>query len=77
MFVLRCHETGFHFPETLDRDRLQAKFGLNVVIVKPELSKSDFLLEYGEELYRRDPDLCCRVNKVQPMQSALEGMSAG
>ncbi|MCD4738049.1 MAG: phosphoadenylyl-sulfate reductase [Anaerolineae bacterium] len=70
-------DTGFHFPETLEfRELLQAHLGLNIVIAQPELSKNDFVLEYGEELYRRDPDLCCQINKVRPLQCALDGMSA-
>ncbi len=70
-------DTGFHFPETLSfRDELQARLGLNVVVVRPLISKSELLRKYGEGLYRRDPDLCCYLNKVEPMRRALEGMAA-
>jgi phosphoadenosine phosphosulfate reductase len=27
---------------------------------------------HGPELYRRDPDKCCFINKVEPLQKALE-----
>ncbi len=70
-------DTGFHFPETLAfRDELVERFGLKLVVVEPELSREDFLRAYGEDVYRRDPDLCCYVNKVEPMQRALDGMVA-
>jgi phosphoadenosine phosphosulfate reductase len=65
-------DTGFHFPETLTfRDELQARFGLNLVIARP--AKSQLAAQYGGGLYRQDPDLCCYLNKVEPMQRALVG----
>ena len=65
-------DTGFHFPETLTfRDELQARYGLNIVIVRPAIEKSQLLEKHGEGLYRRDPDLCCYINKVEPMQRAI------
>ncbi len=70
-------DTGFHFVETLAfRDELQARYGLNIIIVHPAVSKSQLLAKYGEGLYRRDPDLCCYINKVEPMQRMLAGMRA-
>ena len=70
-------DTGFHFPETLAfRDELVERFRLKLVVVRPELSREEFLRSYGEDVYRRDPDLCCYVNKVEPMQRALDGMVA-
>ncbi len=70
-------DTGFHFPETLAfRDMLQTKYGLNIVTVHPAIAKSQLLQQYGEGLYRRDPDLCCYVNKVEPMQRVLAKMHA-
>lgn len=68
-------DTGFHFPETLTfRDELQARYGLNVVAVRPAIEKSELFQKYGEGLYRRDPDLCCHINKVEPMQRAVSGL---
>jgi phosphoadenosine phosphosulfate reductase len=65
-------DTGFHFPETLEfRDQLDEKFGLNVRSLEPRLGHAGFREKYGE-LHRRDPDLCCHLNKVQPLNDALE-----
>jgi phosphoadenosine phosphosulfate reductase len=70
-------DTGFHFSETLAfRDELQARFGLNVIVARPAISKSQLMAQYGEGLYRRDPDLCCYINKVEPMRRALSGFDA-
>ncbi len=65
-------DTGFHFPETLTfRDELQARFGLNIQVVRPAIEQSQLIAQYGQGLYRRDPDLCCYINKVEPMQRAI------
>lgn len=70
-------DTGFHFPETLAfRDELQARFQLNLVVVRPTIEKRQLVARYGEGLYRRDPDLCCYINKVEPMQRVLDGLYA-
>jgi phosphoadenosine phosphosulfate reductase len=70
-------DTGFHFPETLRfRDDLVDRFGLNVKVMRPEISKSELFDRHGEAPYRTDPDLCCHINKVEPMQRALEDQSA-
>jgi len=62
-------DTGFHFPETLTfRDELVVQLGLNLVIAQAAVQKSQQIARYGEGLYRRDPDLCCYVNKVEPMR---------
>ncbi len=58
--------TGFHFPQTLAyRDYLTELFKLKVVDVNPD----PYHLRYAqqEKLYEKDPDLCCSVNKVQPL----------
>ncbi len=69
-------DTGYHFPETLAyRDQLAAAFGLNVRIVRAQ-NRAELVQRYGDALYRSDPDMCCYINKVEPMRRALEGLSA-
>ncbi len=70
-------DTGFHFAETLRfRDELTALLGLNVRNLKPHVEKSELFRRYGEGLYRRDPDLCCHINKVQPLEREVQGLRA-
>lgn len=70
-------DTGYHFSETLAyRDDLVARLGLNVRIVRSSLNRADFVRQYGDALYRRDPDMCCYINKVEPMQRALGDLGA-
>lgn len=67
-------DTGFLFPETIEfRDRLVEQLKLNVVVFKKETSHAEFLEKYGK-LYEKDPDLCCDINKVEPMRRAIEGL---
>ncbi|MBD3422607.1 MAG: phosphoadenylyl-sulfate reductase [Chitinivibrionales bacterium] len=66
-------DTGFHFSETLEfRDRITKSLSLNLKIVYPEISKNELLGRHGEYLYRRDPDLCCYINKVSPMSKIAD-----
>ena len=68
-------DTGFHFAETLEfRDRIAKSWGINVVELRGEHGSPKRQAEiYGPGLYRRNPDLCCTINKVQPLQHALAG----
>ncbi|KAA3615805.1 MAG: phosphoadenylyl-sulfate reductase [Calditrichaeota bacterium] len=60
--------TGFHFSSTLKyRDDLADIFGLNIVEIAPEFEDHSFT-EY-EKLWKTDPDSCCFINKVKPMDN--------
>jgi phosphoadenosine phosphosulfate reductase len=67
--------TGFHFPETLGyRDEIVRRFGIRLRDVTPAMPREQFAAEHGLDLHRRDPDLCCRINKVEPLREALAGL---
>lgn len=69
-------DTGFHFKETLEFvSKLRSDFGLRIETLRPLLSNDDFLEQYGG-LYQKDPEMCCYLNKVEPMTRALKGASA-
>lgn len=64
--------TGFHFPETIKfRDQVVKEFGLNLVDLKPETPKALQKDITGRFLFTSDPDYCCHVNKVIPMDQVL------
>lgn len=70
-------DTGYHFPETISfRDRLVEEWGLNLEVMTAQISRDTFIQRYGDDLYSRDPDLCCYINKVEPMERATEGLDA-
>ena len=67
-------DTGFHFQETLDfANEVSERWNLNLVSLRGEHGSAERQAEiHGPELYRRDPDRCCFINKVEPLQKALE-----
>lgn len=67
-------DTGFHFPETLEfRDRLQNEFGLNVRNIGIAEERKHLRYQNGVPLCKIDPDFCCHIHKVEPVQRALQG----
>ncbi|MFF5899153.1 phosphoadenylyl-sulfate reductase [Streptomyces argenteolus] len=65
-------DTGYHFEETIGtRDAVDAVMDVNVVTVTPRRSVAEQDAEYGPRLHDRDPDLCCALRKVEPLQDAL------
>ncbi len=69
-------DTGKHFAETLAyRDLLAERLGLNLVILTPDaadLAKKD---ENGLR-WSYDPDGCCDIRKVRPLEKALANYDA-
>ncbi len=69
--------TGLLFPETYAlMDDLQARFGFNLIRVKPQLSVEQQAEQYGDALWTRDPDSCCAMRKVAPLKESLTGYEA-
>ena len=66
--------TGFHFKETLAfKDEMTARWDLKLVELVGEHGSAERQAEiHGPELYRRDPERCCSINKVEPLMKALE-----
>lgn len=71
-------DTGFHFPETLAfRDEVVARYGLNLRNLTPIIDRDLFKAIYGDDqLYYRNPQECCRINKVAPHEIAFKAYSA-
>jgi len=64
--------TGFLFPETIKyKDLLAKEFGLNILDVKSSIPKSQQKDSFGNLLFASDPDYCCFLNKIQPLDSIL------
>jgi phosphoadenosine phosphosulfate reductase len=64
--------TGFHFPETIVyRDQITQLMGLNLVDLHSNTSKHMQKDAAGKLLFTSDPDFCCHLNKVQPLDNVL------
>jgi len=65
-------DTNLHFQETYDtRDRLTAKYGVEFIQVKPDLTLEQQAEKYGDKLWEREPNQCCAIRKVEPLQRIL------
>ncbi|MFF9478504.1 phosphoadenylyl-sulfate reductase [Streptomyces sp. NPDC014733] len=70
-------DTGYHFPETLGtRDAVAAVMDVTVLTLTPRQSVAEQDAEYGPKLHDRDPDLCCALRKVKPLEEGLAGYDA-
>ncbi|MEU3830116.1 phosphoadenylyl-sulfate reductase [Streptomyces sp. SID486] len=70
-------DTGYHFPETIGtRDAVEAVMDVNVITLTPRQTVAEQDAQYGPKLHDRDPDLCCRLRKVQPLEEGLKDYQA-
>jgi phosphoadenosine phosphosulfate reductase len=69
-------DTQLFFRETYEtRDRLVERYGLR--LVRPDvLSVAEQALREGANLWERDPDRCCHIRKVEPLERALAPFDA-
>jgi phosphoadenosine phosphosulfate reductase len=70
-------DTGLHFAETLRvREVVQRTIPVTIRSVRPELTVAEQDEQYGPRLYARDPDACCALRKVEPLDRALDRYDA-
>lgn len=69
-------DTGFLFSETERTAKIvESRYDLPFETITPGHTIMEQAREYGRQLYLRDPDLCCKLNKVLPLERALQGYS--
>jgi len=65
-------DTGLLFPETLAlKKRLEDFLEIRIESLEPELSVEEQGRVHGPELWKQDPDSCCVLRKVEPLQRKL------
>ena len=72
-------DTGYHFDETLTmRDAVAATYRgrINLVTVSPDQTVEGQDAEHGRDLFATNPDRCCFLRKVMPLDRALAGYDA-
>jgi len=70
-------DTGYHFAETIGtRDAVSVVYPVNVINVTPPTTVPEQDAELGPKLYARNPDLCCYLRKVVPLEQSLEPYDA-
>ncbi|GGO93076.1 phosphoadenosine phosphosulfate reductase [Nocardioides phosphati] len=70
-------DTGYHFAETIGTaDAVKHTLPVNLITITPVQSVAEQDAQYGPDLYKRDPDLCCKLRKVEPLATSLDGYDA-
>ena len=70
-------DTGYHFAETIGtRDAVEATLPVNLISITPVQSVAEQDATHGKDLFARDPDLCCALRKVKPLEDALSSYDA-
>ncbi len=65
-------DTGLLFPETVAlKKKLEDFFELKIESLEPDLTVEQQADVQGPELWNREPDLCCTLRKVLPLQDKL------
>ncbi|WP_334075689.1 MULTISPECIES: phosphoadenylyl-sulfate reductase [Paenibacillus] len=70
-------DTDFHFKETYEtRDAMAERYNLDFVRVSPEITPEEQALQYGNELWKSEPNACCNIRKVEPLTRILSKYDA-
>ena len=69
-------DTGVLFEETHETwRRFERHYGIEVVAERG-ISLEEQAAAHGDRLWERDPDACCALRKVAPLEAALSGFDA-
>ncbi|KMK76048.1 phosphoadenylyl-sulfate reductase [Alkalihalobacillus pseudalcaliphilus] len=66
-------DTDFHFKETYELiKKVKSRYPqLNIELIKPELTPLEQSKQFGEKLWERNPDACCQLRKLIPLEQQL------
>lgn len=69
-------DTGYHFVETIGTRDAAATYAVNLITVEPQQTVAEQDAAWGKDLFASDPDQCCGLRKVKPLNRALSGYEA-
>ena len=70
-------DTGYQFKETLDlRDRIAARYGIEVSLERPETTVEEYERLHGGPLYGIDSNRCCGERKIAVIERVLQPFEA-
>lgn len=71
-FPIFTLDTGLLFPETYElKQRLEDFYGVKIEALQPEQTVEEQHQTYGRDLWKTNPDTCCTLRKVLPLQQRL------
>jgi phosphoadenosine phosphosulfate reductase len=63
-------DTGLFFEETYELwRRLESRYDIEIRGVKPSLSLAEQSANHGKSLWETQPNLCCKLRKVDPLRA--------
>ncbi|HEV2637597.1 MAG TPA: phosphoadenylyl-sulfate reductase [Actinocrinis sp.] len=70
-------DTGYHFAETIGtRDAVAEVYKVNLITVLPRQTVAEQDAEFGPQLHARNPEQCCALRKVEPLERGLNPYTA-
>jgi len=70
-------ETGYHFPETIGtRDAVEQVYGVHVINAQAATTVAEQDAIEGKDLFAREPNRCCALRKVAPLNATLKNYRA-
>jgi phosphoadenylyl-sulfate reductase (thioredoxin) len=70
-------DTGLLFDETYVLwSRLEERYGIKIRAIRPAQTVMEQARAHGDRLWEREPDRCCALRKVAPLEAALAGKDA-
>jgi phosphoadenosine phosphosulfate reductase len=70
-------ETGYHFAETIGtRDAVEHVYDVKMVNAQAKQTVAEQDASEGKDLFAREPNRCCALRKVAPLQDTLAGYDA-
>ena len=71
-------DTDVHFKETYETiERVREKYPtLEIILKKPALTLEEQASQFGDKLWETNPNQCCQIRKLDPLNEALAGSKA-
>ena len=70
-------DTDFLFPETDELiGKIEKKYGIQVERRQSQLTPQQQEEQFGPQLWKRGPDQCCNLRKVEPLKAKLAKLEA-
>ena len=70
-------DTDFLFTETYALiTEIEQRYGIKIERLRPKLTPHEQAQQFGVALWQRQPDQCCNIRKIEPLQDRLRLASA-